>query len=479
MKIHLQKNETLLVLAIVLSLFYWIYLFFNTEAQIVYDSVQYVDLGRTIFREGWVAYFKEGAIREPVYPFIIATSMFLEDHFSVPYIHFQKSIQILFLFATQCLLLVAMGKMAIRPVVQAAVLLYAGLSPALVNSGFSIFSEIVTYPFMLVITLLGTSALMHGNNPSSGQMAMLGVGLGISFCILIATKAIFEYIFLLIVVFWTMLLCYHFLRKRILQAKNLLVVLAVSLVLVQSFQHTFKSLNQKYNENGSIRSGGAMLYGGVDKRLVPFSTSRLLAAVLHIPGDNICPKFLAITECRHWRYTTSDRLGIEKRDELLDKGVSEGEIDSTIIALSIKRILNQPIQYATFHIIESLRMLFWESTQIGFVNYPVWLNKLYNNSAVRLSLRLIVGLTTFSAIVFCFFEFIRERHKFANAPRAQAAYRLRMTFLNLFFVLIFAALHGFFTILTRYAFPIVPLYLLLIAVFLHTTIGRRHNISTC
>src|SRR5262245_4838131 len=79
-----------LIIVVLLSLCYWVYLYFTTKMMVVFDSVGYENAGRLIFEKGWREYFVTGPEREPVYIFLIALSMKLGQIFGLHYQHFQK-----------------------------------------------------------------------------------------------------------------------------------------------------------------------------------------------------------------------------------------------------------------------------------------------------------------------------------------------------------------------------------------------------
>src|SRR5437867_3879842 len=121
---------------------YWIYLLLTAKTIIVFDSVEYEHLGNMLYHQGWVEYFKTGPNREPLYPLFIAFSMKLADVFSLPYILILKVIQISILFLSQCLIYRLLKRLQIRETIVGLTILYWGISPAIVNSALSLYSEV-------------------------------------------------------------------------------------------------------------------------------------------------------------------------------------------------------------------------------------------------------------------------------------------------------------------------------------------------
>ncbi len=48
-----------------------------------------------------------------------------------------------------------------------------------------------------------------------------------------------------------------------------------------------------------------------------------------------------------------------------------------------------------FAFLEAPKIFFWESTRIGFVEYPLWLDAIYVSKIARLGIRLFISLLTF------------------------------------------------------------------------------------
>jgi len=70
-----------------LSLVYWLYLSVTVHMAIVFDSINYVALGKMLYAHGWIDYFKTGPNREPLYPLLIALSMHIEHFTGLAYVN--------------------------------------------------------------------------------------------------------------------------------------------------------------------------------------------------------------------------------------------------------------------------------------------------------------------------------------------------------------------------------------------------------
>ena len=135
--------------AFLLSFCYWIYLALTSHMIIQFDAIGYEHLGSRIHNQEWIEYFRTGPNREPLYPLLISLSKDLGNVLSVPFSTIQTFIQVILLFSTQLLVYLFLKKFDINTVISALTLFYIGVSPALVNATFSLFSEIASFPIVL------------------------------------------------------------------------------------------------------------------------------------------------------------------------------------------------------------------------------------------------------------------------------------------------------------------------------------------
>ena len=157
---------------------YWIYLFFSSRMVIAMDAISYEKLGELIYRDGWLAYFRTGPNREPLYPFLISISMRIAgEHYPV----IQKIMQIFLLFFTQLLAFSILGKLKVREFFQFLVILYIGFSPAIVNSVFSLYYEILALPFVVAMILISTISWQAIRTGRAKQSFFLGFLSGVLF----------------------------------------------------------------------------------------------------------------------------------------------------------------------------------------------------------------------------------------------------------------------------------------------------------
>jgi len=97
------------------------------------------------------------------------------------------------------------------------------------------------------------------------------------------------------------------------------------------------------------------------------------------------------------------------------------------------------------------------------VTYPLWLQKIYQMEFFKDGLRLLLSFLTALALVYNFF--LLWGNAIDRNQRLVLAWSLWMIF-------IWATLLSFISILTRYIFPIVPLFLLQIGFAWHHLSSR-------
>jgi len=456
-------------LAFVVSAIYWIYLFFSSTTLIRYDSIGYHQLGTLIHEKGWITFFQKGPHREPIYPVIISITIALGKVLSISYLPILKVIQLFILFITQLLALKVLRILKIRDILSSLCILYLGFSPALVNSAFSVYSEIATYPLILIIILISARAC-QSFQASRKKPAILGFFCGLAFITITFIKGIFEVItpvYLLIFVFFAFR---SLIKKNPKLCTNALIFLLTSFITFYIPLNVYKTLNKKYNDHFKLTGRGSWaLYGNTARRIEPLTIKKLLSALAYAPGEGVCNKIFDAETCKYWSFYKSDDLGYRKILLLGKQGVPKGEVDQILVDLSMQLVLSNPLQYTLFAGIEGMKMIFWESTKIGFVDYPAPLAALFNFSLFKDGIRLTMSILTFLALLYLL-KFV-----WSDLKRAPPGPDESTTLLFCMLALIFAyvTIHSFFFVLTRYALPIAPLYLIIITFVLEKTASHR------
>ncbi len=456
--LNLQKNP--IPLAFLLSFLYWGYLFFASQMYVSADAVGYETLGKLLLN-GWTGFFQSGPHREPLYPLLISTSMKTATLLQIPYQSVQKILQIFLLAVSQGLILLLAKRLKVPDRIIFIVLLYFGFSPIVVNAGFSLFSEIVTFPLLLGIVLVGAEAWQTIVREDFRRAVFQGLALGLLFLGIISAKGIFEYLFLLFICPYLCLLFIAFFKqqKKLFLTSALLIFCVV--LVYKSGTVFYKSLNQKYNGHFTITDRGSwLMYGNTARRTGPLTTKHYLTALASIPGEGVCRAFFK-EECDFWSFKTSDGLGLAKRAQIQSAETQDDQIDAMLIADAKKEILKKPFAYMILGLMESARMLFWESTQIGFVAYPGWLQACFDNTLFKNGLRFIIFAITCLALWITAGTLWRKRT--ALLHKSEDAQEIAILFFVFVLTFSYVALYSLVSIVARFIIPLAPLYLINIA----------------
>lgn len=448
-----------LVIIFTLCFYYWAYLIIYAEMAISTDAIGYEELGRLVHESGWKEFLRTGPHREPFYPWLVATSMGIADQLSVSYQLVQKWVQVFFLFVSQLLLLFLLNKLKISPPIKWTTVLYFGFSPGLVNAAFSLFSEIATFPFvplMVLACVWSWQSVLSRSLKHIGGMAVLTVG---TFLLAAGTKSAFIYVFL------ACLIPFVFAALRSLRHKDYRKFLNATAYIVLSFCLFlgtiigYMSLNQRYNGYFQVNDRNTTAFlGSALKRSNPLTPRMILAHISSIPGNKVCQKFFTEEECRY-----VDWYGSDTRTEVLGlvNDVPTEKRSSKAFRLAIDKALERPFQYAFFTFVEGAKMPFWESTKIGFVNYPPVLMAIFDNVLFKNGLRLFVAVLTVCSLFFLVFSLYRDRHLLFEHSIEVESIQIRL--FSFIVISVFIGLYAVCYVLTRYALPIGSLYLISIA----------------
>jgi len=462
----INSSSSLLIPGIfLLSLIYWLYLSLTTRMDIVFDSIGYESLGRMIYTHGWIDYFKTGPNREPLYPLLISVSMSIEHLTGLAYVRIMAIFGVIILFLTQVLTYKILRLLNIRQGICALVLVYLAISPSLNNSAFSLYSEITTYPFILGILLASFYVWESINHAQKYRALFYSALLGTLFALTALVKGVFECIapIYLLILFSTIFLMD---KKAVAKRISLFTACAIAAVILFYAPITgFKWLNQHYNGNFVLTNRGSwLIYGNTARRTETLTLRELGADLAYTPGAGVCDHFFSQQECDFWSFQTTDRLGLAEQEELnrQHQHLSLKEMNAAMLHLSIQKVIHDPFQYFLLSTVEGLRMFFWESTQIGFVSYPHWLQKIYDIKILNNVLRLALSLLTCIAVIHLWVT--------AMIPRKSP-----LVFLIGVLIFIYIFLFSFVCTLTRYALPIAPLYLITIGIWINNLTLKKIN----
>lgn len=456
MQIRNQPLPNPIFWAFLISFIYWVYLALTSRMIIAFDACNYEDLGRILSGKHWLDYFLNGPGREPFYPLLISISMRLGNFFSFPYQMIQVFLQFLILFITQLLILRILRLLKISVWISTFTVFYLGVSPAMVNSALSLYSEIATYPLILAIILLMYKSWVSFPGQKA-HIITLAIASGLTFVLMTLNKGIFEVITPVFVslFFLSTLLTRN--KQFILNAMKYLVIFSVVFyTLIMGYKLTNKILNGNFMITGR---GGLTLYGSAARRVEPLTPERFLTALAYVPGEGICKSIFGQEKCYFWSLFKINEFGLRKIGELEAMGLRAEEIEKGAVRAALNKILQNPAQFNLLWFIEGFKMLFWESTQIGYVAYSPALTKFFCWLPLRNGLRFLMSILTFAALAYLVNFLLRERK---NLFLSQGNIKI-ILFLIFLLIFLFCYAYALCIIIPRYAFPIVPLYLIIIA----------------
>jgi len=449
--------------AFIISILYWTYLSFASSMQIRFDGQAYQDCGTVIYREGISAYLKLDSSNVILYPLVISLSMHIAEFFGTSHFFIQTWIQIFFLFLAQILIFIILKRLRINKFLAALTILYFGLSPALVNATFSSWSEVISFPLVTGIIYASSYSWKAIQESNFLKIVRIGIILSILFIAVTLVREVYEYVFKLFIVSYFLLSVRFLFRKQIRT-----FVYGCSFLLILVFLNTlaltpYKMANLKYNGYESlVLKGGASLAGNAAARSQKLTNRQLLSFLAYVPGENVVKKFFGEDAFHFWRHEQYNKGHQIKRD-LASQGVPVEQMDATLYKKGIGSVLSNPLQYIFLTTAEGFKMLFWESTKIGFVSYPPWLSKLFNFGLFKDSLRLLMFLLTFAGLLFTIVFTCRHNAKLYDDIQANDTQNLSLLTSMLIIILSNIALHAPFIIETRYGLPVASLYLVLIA----------------
>ncbi len=488
----MNKQKSYLVI-FGICLCFWIYLLFASQMEIKMDAIGYLQSGKLLYEQGWSWFFQTGPHREPVYLMVMAASHFLAAKTNIDFQIIQKIFQLLCLLITQLLALWIMGQLKIRRVFKLIAVGYIGLSPALLNAALSLYSEIVTLPVALLLIIILYRLWGKLSSENIAQIINIGILLGSVFLIATFAKAVFEHVFKVVLILFFLYAALSAKKRKWRQCKNIIVVGFISFCVLSAGVFAYKYANYKSNGNFQMTTRFDYAFFGITyKRTNDINAKIILSHLAGIPGEGVCRSLFSRLDCDYTMFYASDYyfgaagkdkcqdercryfLDIGRNRPLLKDHLSAEEKDRSkkTVKLAINHILERPHYYALFCLLEFPKMFFWESTKIGFVAYPKWLAEIHSQKAVRFIVRFGAGVLTICAFVYhCAFLW-RRRRQFLDKKNNDYAVRL----LLMTIIIGFMGLYALFLILTRYAFPIAPFYIILIAAMVNDFIELRgHN----
>lgn len=447
--------------AAALVLLYWVYLFFTTRMEVAYDSIDYLRSGELIARDGLPAYVQQGPGREPLYPLLIALAVKTAQFLSSDLLAVLKFYQLVVLAVSLFLFHKLLGTCRVNDRISALLVFYMGISPAIVNSALSVYSEILSYPFLLGggFFLSRAFSRVSGRWPQSVGVACVS---GVFLFLLTMVKGVFE------VTGWLFLLgalaaaCWKARETRPMNMRRVIIALAAGTVLTSGV-HLYKYWNDQANGHYVLTNNRVVfsLYGNASRRAGLMTPERWRAGVAFVPGRGACEKFFSKEDCFYWDFESSDIIGMARMQELNAQGLSDGKVQRIMLSETAKAVSRQPAQYIFFSAVEFVKAFFWETTRLGFVVYPKPLAALFG-SGFNDGLRMLVACLSAMALAWGVRNLFRRQYSDGSGPEDAAVIMILALGLSLSFI----------TILTRYVLPVAPLFLLLIGGFVSDLAGR-------
>ncbi|HBR15291.1 MAG TPA: hypothetical protein DD723_07095 [Candidatus Omnitrophica bacterium] len=466
------REHFLILPAFLISFLYLFYLACTTQMILFHDAIGYEYLGSMIHTDGWIHYFKTGPHREPVYPSMIALSMHLGERLSLPYQFIQALLQIGVLLVTQVSVFVLLRKLRVNNFLTSLTILYLSFSPAIVNSALILYSEIATYPLVLMIILLSDALwrklqIQKPHSPDGHflRVIVLALLLGVFSALLTFTKGIFELVLPLFLLPFACLTLKAFFQKKPAFYISLLAFFTLAVTFYTPLL-LYKSANQKYNGHFTLTNRGSWaLYGNLARRAEKLTSKRFLSALAYTAGVDVCQSLFDKESCAFWSYTTSDDIAFKKLDELYKIPLNKDAIDPTLVKLAIAQWLSRPFQSLLLMGVESLKMFFWEFMSMAYVVYPDGVSTILESPLYKNSLWFIMSFLTFLAILYLvkFLWFSQKNISYRPKPQDKPS---TILFFIFWFIALYSGCHSLFFVLPRYVFPLVPIYLILIAFFL-------------
>ncbi len=455
------KGGLLFPIVIVGIFVYWLYLAFVTQPILVQDAKGYQDLGAMIYEKGWKNYFITGPNREPIYPGLIALAMQWAGQGS--YQTVLKLLQVFLLLVSLVLTFVILSECKISSKIKTLAILCLGISPAFVNSALSVYSEIATYVPILGIILVSMKAWPCLQEKSVYPCFGYGAVLGLFFTMITLVKGIYEIIFPLFLIVFIVLGCRAGFAKNKCVFRNVVIFLLATVMVFGFFIGGYKALNKKYNGTFVLTDRGAWaLYGNTARRQELLTPRSFWAGIAYnLFEEDDCAALLDRQSCHFWDVATSDDFASEKNYEVI-KNFAPEEYSREFSKLILNKILSNPLQYVILTGFDWIHMFFWESTRIGFVAYPDWLDRILDNVIFAKSLRFIVGFLSLGATILSGFYFWRYKDRLWHLEKQQNSFLVALFFL-IYLIFCHVTLYSLFATVPRFALPIAPLFVLVIA----------------
>lgn len=457
-----RPHEKFLFLAIALAVMvYWAYLSLVTQPLIIQDAKSYEDLGAMIHDCGLKEYIVTGPNREPVYPLLVSLAMFLSDKNFYPGLLIV--FQVLLFSVTWGLVSLVFLRCRVAVGIAFPALLYLGLSPAMTNTILTVYSEIAAFAFIVGIILVLSEVWEQLKFYSKTKSFLTGTALGLLLTALTLTKSIYEIISPLLLVPFLAVAINASRKKAGSVFKNTVFFLLSAITVFGGLINGYKALNLKYNGHYVLTDRAALaLYGAAARRQMPLTPVKFGASLAYnFLEEDVCRKFFGAGECALWRVQTADELASRKNYDVIAH-VPPDQRNSELLKAAFGKIFENPFQYLLLTGVDWLHEFFWESTRIGFVVYPDWLDGVYDRAAFAGSLRMLVGLLSLGAFGYALATVWRNRRYIRQSDLEQGR-SLMTLFFCVYLVFLHVTFYSLFFTVPRFSLPIAPVFVMMIA----------------
>ena len=451
--------------AFILSFLYWGYLASTTQMIIMHDAQGFQTIGASLRESGLRACLTQNS-REPIYPTIIALSIVLGEILSAHAQSIQVVLQLLLLFLSQWFVFLILKKLGVRRCIQAGAIVYIGISPALVNAALSSFSEITTLPLSAGILLVNLMVLQRVRDKRTKDVFLLGGLLGILFALMAFVKAAYEFIFFVFLFSYMIAFLIFVFQKKNKLSMSIGVFMLSFVLAFQSLVLSYKWMKKNNGHSFSIVKGrGAyVLYNSAALRAEKITLKKILSLAVYTIGPGYCNDVFGIEECSFWNTGNLEEFMHKEEIQKKLREANSEESNRILKEAAIKKIKKHPFQFSLLMGMDALRLFFWESTRIGFVVYPHWLEQVFGNQIFKFMIRALMGFCSFFAVLFWVLDIFRKRKKLFALEEQEG---LGATYFAFILIIIFShvGLYAFVgAAVARHALPLAPLYLILIAV---------------
>jgi len=181
-----------------------------------------------------------------------------------------------------------------------------------------------------------------------------------------------------------------------------------------------------------------------------------------VPVTIFCSSVFRDEECNSWNFIAQDNFAETKLIELSLKYKNNNDVNDELMSITKNLIITHPIHYTISSLIDSTKMLYWESTRIGYVTYPGWLSTIFNFVPVVIFFRIFPALVTFLGLLLSSIYLLKNRNQLNSSFDHNPPQTIIICSIYLM-IIPYIALHSLITPVIRYIFPIAPLYLIIIA----------------